>query len=158
MVHKGMEREQYSLGMGDRFGREGSAQLRALQAARDQGVSVTPVWNKSNREHSIIGTSPEDTRSAADSAVKACGWEGAYYVDADHIGTATVEGFVGPSDFFTIDVADFIGRPPDPDASARFFKGMAHLKGPLQRSGDPASDRGYRGPAPSGGSILPRRD
>jgi hypothetical protein len=129
MVLKGMEREQYSLGIGDRFGREGAAQLRALQAARDLGVPVTPVWNKSNREHTIIGTSPEDTRREADAAVRASGWDGVYYVDADHIGSATVERFVGASDFFTIDVAEFIGRAPEQEAAARFLKGMGRLKG-----------------------------
>jgi len=129
MTPKGMEREQYSLGMGDRFGREGAAQLRALLVARDLGVQVTPVWNKSNREHTIIGTLPEDTRRAAEAAVKACAWDNVYYVDADHIGIATVERYVGVSDFFTIDVADFIGRAPDQEAAARFLKGMASLKG-----------------------------
>ena len=100
-----MPLERYSLGIGDRFGREGQAQLRALDAARRRGVRITPVWNKSNREHTIIGTTPEDTRRSADAAVRAAGWTDAYYVDADHIGLATVDRFVGACDFFTIDVA-----------------------------------------------------
>lgn len=33
--------------------------------------SVIPVWNKSNREHVIIGSNPEATRHAADAAVEA---------------------------------------------------------------------------------------
>jgi len=135
MADNGMTREQYSIGIGDRFGREGVAQLRALQAALDRGVSITPVWNKSNREHTIIGTSPNDTRRAADGAVKNAEWRGAYYVDADHVGIATVDRFLAASDFFTIDVADFIGRAPESDAVARFLKGMAHLKGTLRVSG-----------------------
>jgi len=32
-------------------------------------------------------------------------------VDADHIRLETVDRFIGPSDFFTIDVADSIGKP-----------------------------------------------
>ena len=54
-----MALEKYSIGIGDRFGREGQAQLRALETARRRGASITPVWNKSNREHKIIGTTPE---------------------------------------------------------------------------------------------------
>jgi len=70
-----MNLEKYSLGIGDRFGREGTAQLRALQAAADRGVKITPVWNKSHREHIIIGTMPADTRRRADEAVRACCWK-----------------------------------------------------------------------------------
>ena len=51
-----MELARYSIGVGDRFGRQGAAQLRALAAAAVEGIEVVPVWNKSNREHGIIGT------------------------------------------------------------------------------------------------------
>jgi hypothetical protein len=100
----------YSFGTGDRFGRQGKALLAAIIKARQEGVSITPVWNKSHREHSIIGTKPADTRREADEAVRACGWDGAYFVDADHIGLNTVDRFIKSSDFFTLDVADFIAR------------------------------------------------
>ncbi|GAH66083.1 unnamed protein product, partial [marine sediment metagenome] len=71
------------------------------------------VWNKSAREHSIIGTRPSDTRREADEAVRACVWDGPYFVDADHIGLDNVDEFIETSDFFTLDVADFIGKPAD---------------------------------------------
>lgn len=102
---------KYSIGIGDRFGRQGRAQLAALVKAAGQGVEITPAWNKSNREHTIIGTRPADVRHEADAAVKACGWKGPYFVDADHIGLGNVDGFMDTSDFFTLDVADFVGRP-----------------------------------------------
>lgn len=101
---------KYSMGVGDRFGRQGKAQLAALMKAAQQGVGITPVWNKSNREHTIIGTQPADVRKEADAAVKAVGWKGPYYVDADHIGLGNVDRFMDASDFFTLDVADFVGR------------------------------------------------
>src|SRR3972149_11286007 len=109
-----MELEKYSIGVGDRFGMEGEAQVRALQEAEAMGVRVVPVWNKSNREHSIIGTNPQDARKEAEEAVQRCGWKHPYYVDADHIGLATVDRFLESSDFFTIDVADYIGKPSPP--------------------------------------------
>jgi tagaturonate epimerase len=90
------------------------------------------VWNKSYREHSIIGTSPDDTRQAANDAVQTCGWQGSYYVDADHIGLKNVTRFLGSSNFFTIDVADFIGETASAQASAVFLRAMAHLKGSLR--------------------------
>jgi hypothetical protein len=111
---------RYSLGVGDRFGLEARAQLRSLKMALDRGVEVTPVWNKSNREHSIIGTEPMSVRQAADRAVKDEGWKLPYFIDADHIGLKTVDRFLDASDFFTIDVADFIGKPV-PDADTKVF-------------------------------------
>jgi len=104
---------KYSFGIGDRFCHQGKAQLVAMIRAAEQGITITPVWNKSNREHTIIGTEPADTRKEADDAAAACGWEGQYFVDADHIGLGNVDKFVEPSDFFTLDVADFIAQPAD---------------------------------------------
>lgn len=133
-----MQLGKYSIGIGDRFGREGAAQLRALQRAAAAGVTVVPVWNKSNREHSIIGTAPGDARREADEAVRACNWQSAYFVDADHIGLATVDRFIAASDFFTIDVADAIGTPASPAALASFVAAMVPYVGtlhiPLMRS------------------------
>src|SRR5882757_5388833 len=104
---------KFSFGMGDRFGHQGRAQLRACMLATELGADVVPVWNKSNREHSFIGTEPASLRAEADAAVKALGWKKAYHVDADHIRLETVDRFIAPSDFFTIDVADSIGKPAD---------------------------------------------
>ena len=111
----------FSMGVGDRFGHQGRAQLRALRRAKEVfGVEVVPVWNKSNREHQIIGTRAEGARAAADAAVKAEGYAGPYFVDADHIVLKTVDAFVAPCDFFTLDVADFVGQPPAEDALKAF--------------------------------------
>src|SRR5476651_1693333 len=96
--------------MGDRFAHQGKAQLRACVMATGLGAEVVPVWNKSNREHSFIGTEPSSLRAEADAAVKALGWKKTYHVDADHIRIETVDRFIAPSDFFTIDVADSIGK------------------------------------------------
>src|ERR1700744_269847 len=102
---------KFSFGMGDRFGHQGKAQLQACVLATELGAEVVPVWNKSNREHSFIGTEPSSLRAEADAAVKALGWKKSYHVDADHIRLETVDRFIEPSDFFTIDVADSIGKP-----------------------------------------------
>ncbi len=100
---------KYSMGVGDRFAKEGKAQLQAIKKAEEQGVVVAPVWNKSNREHEIIGSLPIHTRLEADEAVSELDWTHDYYVDADHIGRGNVGKFMAHCDFFTIDVADFIG-------------------------------------------------
>jgi hypothetical protein len=121
--------EKYSLGIGDRFGYEGVAQLRALQMAEKQGVQIVPVWNKSNREHLIIGSSPEDSRREADEAVRSCGWNHPHYVDADHIGLSTVDSFIESCDFFTIDVAECIGVSPDSASVSAFLRAMEKYKG-----------------------------
>lgn len=106
---------KYSIGIGDRFGFQGQAQLQALLQARERGVEVTPVWNKSHREHTIVGTAPAAVRCEADAATAALGWGADYFVDADHIGLKNVDLFVAASDFFTLDVADFIGQPASED-------------------------------------------
>jgi hypothetical protein len=130
-----MQIEKYSLGIGDRFGRQGLAQLRAVQLAERAGVVVVPVWNKSFREHSLIGTKPEDVRAEADAAVRRGGWKHPYHVDADHVGLKTVEGFLAASDFYTLDVADFIGQPADDGAIAAFVRDLAPFRGTLRIPG-----------------------
>jgi hypothetical protein len=126
---------KYSFGIGDRFCHQGKAQLSALMKAKQQGLDITPVWNKSNREHTIIGTSPADTRKEADEAVKACGWEGPYFVDADHIGLANVDAFIESSDFFTLDVADFITQTADKAAIDAFVRKHKKYVGSLAIDG-----------------------
>src|SRR5437899_5388808 len=123
--------ERYSLGVGDRFARQASAQLRACLLASRDGAEVIPVWNKSNREHVTIGSEPASTRSAADAAVKSLGWHKPYHVDADHIRLETVDRFIPHSDFYTIDVADWIGKPADPNAVKSFVERHAELVGQI---------------------------
>lgn len=102
---------KYSFGIGDRFAHEGVNQLKALIRAEEQfGVHFVPVWNKSNREHQIVGTEPMETRREADEAVAALNYKDQYFVDADHINMNNVDRFIDASDFFTIDVADYIGK------------------------------------------------
>ena len=112
--------EKFSFGVGDRFAHQAVAQLRACVLASRHGVEVIPVWNKSNREHVIIGSEPASTRAAADAAVKKLGWRKPYHIDADHIRLETVDRFLPCSDFYTIDVADWLGKPADPKALATF--------------------------------------
>lgn len=102
---------KYSFGIGDRFAHEGVNQLKALlKVEQEYGVHFVPVWNKSNREHTIIGTVPMETREEADAAVAALGYKDQYFVDADHINLNNVDKFIDACDFFTIDVADYIGK------------------------------------------------
>jgi len=101
---------KFSFGMGDRFGQQGRFQLDACLRAVKLGAEVVPVWNKSNREHNLLGTEPSQVRAEADAAVQALGWKTPYHVDADHIRLDTVDRFIPHSDFFTIDVADSIGK------------------------------------------------
>jgi hypothetical protein len=120
MATKSLRLPKYSIGVGDRFALQGQAQLRACVAALRQGVEVIPAWNKSNREHHIIGSEPWQTRRAAKAAVEAVEWAPPYFLDADHIGLETVDRFIEPCDFFTIDVAEKIGIPADQDSVKRF--------------------------------------
>ncbi len=126
-----MKIQKYTFGMGDRFAHQGPAQLAAVVAAQQQGIDVYPTWNKSNREHSIIGSTPDTVRAEADAAVQAAGWGSDYYVDADHINLKTVDGFIAGSNFFTLDVAEQVGQAADPEAVARFKQAAAAYVGDL---------------------------
>src|SRR3954453_836304 len=126
---------KYSVGVGDRFAHEAKAQLQAFILAAEKGVDIAPVWNKSNREHNIIGSEPSSARAAADEAVKALGGKKPYYADADHINLKTVDRFVQPCDFFTIDVAESIGKPADPEAVQAFVDRHPELIGEVNIPG-----------------------
>jgi hypothetical protein len=127
--------EKFSFGVGDRFGRQAEAQLRACMMAAQHGAEIIPVWNKSNREHTIIGSAPSDVRNAADRAIGNLGWRNAYHVDADHIRLETVDRFISPSDFYTIDVADSIGKPADYRAVKEFADRHGELAGKIEIPG-----------------------
>ncbi|MEI7828296.1 MAG: tagaturonate epimerase family protein [Prolixibacteraceae bacterium] len=122
---------KYSFGIGDRFAHQGNAQLRAMLKAQKAGVEVTPVWNKSNREHMYVHSSPSDTRKEADMAVKELGYKGDYCVDADHINLGNVEGFIVSSDFFTLDVASKIGIASREEEVDLFIKSCSAYTGQL---------------------------
>ncbi len=127
--------EKYSIGVGDRFAHQAKAQLRACQLAGERGIDVVPVWNKSFREHSIVGSAPGSVREAADRAVGELGWARPYHVDADHINLDTVEGFLAASDFFTLDVASAIGRPVPAEEIDAFLARHPELIGQIEIEG-----------------------
>jgi hypothetical protein len=120
---------KFSFGMGDRFGLQGRAQLQACLLATESGAEFIPVWNKSNREHTFVGSHPADTRAEADASVAALGWKKPYHVDADHIRLDTVDRFIPHSDFFTIDVAESIGQPPAAELVKSFVERHPELNG-----------------------------
>jgi hypothetical protein len=121
--------------VGDRFAHQAKAQLEACVLAGKAGVEVIPVWNKSNREHTIIGSEPASARAAADAAVKALGWTKQYFCDADHINLSTVERFLTPCDFYTIDVADYIGKPAQQSDIDSFVARHSDLLGEIRLEG-----------------------
>jgi len=126
---------KYSIGVGDRFAHQAKAQLEACIMAADAGVEVAPVWNKSNREHNIIGSEPSQTRAAADEAVKELHWTKPYFLDADHINLKTVDRFLAPCDFYTLDVADLIAKPAAAADVDAFVKRHAELQGDVRIPG-----------------------
>jgi hypothetical protein len=99
------------------------------------GIEVAPVWNKSNREHTFIGSEPQSVFDAAQAAVKALGWNKGWHVDADHIRMETVDRFMACSDFFTIDVADSIGKPAAPSDVQAFVARHPELVGTVDIAG-----------------------
>ncbi len=126
---------RFSIGVGDRFAHQAPAQLRACIQAAEAGTVVVPVWNKSNREHTIIGSEPAETRAAADAAVRRLQWNRPYFCDADHINLRTVDRFLEPCNFFTIDVADQIGKAAAQAELDAFVRRRAGLIGRMELPG-----------------------
>jgi hypothetical protein len=126
---------KFTIGVGDRFGHQAKAQLKACILAGNSGVDVIPVWNKSNREHTIIGSEPSSVRGAAAAAVKQLGWTLPWFCDADHINLKTVDRFLDSCDFFTIDVADSIGKAAEPSSIDAFVKRHPELGGEIWLAG-----------------------
>jgi hypothetical protein len=140
-----MQLEKFSLGVGDRFAHQAKAQLSACVCAAARGAAIVPVWNKSNREHLIIGSEPSTARTAADAAVRELDWRDSYYVDADHINLSTADRFLDPCDFFTIDVADSIGRAPSAGRAEAFLARHPELsESRLNNSGPRESESSLR--------------
>lgn len=123
--------EKFTIGVGDRFAHQAKAQLRAFQQLAKDGVEAVPVWNKSNREHTFVGSEPQSVYDAARDAVQALGWPHGWHVDADHIRIETVGRFLACSDFFTIDVADSIAKPAAAADVAAFVDRHAELIGSI---------------------------
>ena len=127
--------EKFSFGVGDRFAQQAKAQLKAFQILARDGVDVSPVWNKSNREHTFIGSEPQSVFDAAQEAVKTLNWKKPWHVDADHIRLETVDKYLASSDFFTIDVAESIGKPASAKDVKAFVQRHAELVGKLKIPG-----------------------
>ena len=123
--------DKFTFGVGDRFAHQAAPQLRAFQMLASQGVSVTPVWNKSNREHLIVGSDPAGTRAAAENAVNQLSWQSGFLLDADHINLDTVDRYLPHCDFYTIDVADDIGTPASPEEIEAFINRHPELVGTI---------------------------
>ncbi|MDZ4851191.1 MAG: tagaturonate epimerase family protein [Pirellulaceae bacterium] len=127
--------DRFSIGVGDRFAHQAKAQLRAFEMIAKDGFQVVPVWNKSNREHTFIGSEPQSVFDAGQRAVKELGWKNAWHVDADHIRLDTVDRFIPCSDFFTLDVADSIGKPASPSDVSAFVAKHPELVGTVKITG-----------------------
>ena len=127
--------EKYTIGVGDRFAHQAKAQLQACVQLANDGVDIVPVWNKSNREHDFIGSEPQSVFDAANAAVDSIGWDKGWHVDADHINMETVDKYLECSDFFTIDVADYIGQMPEENLIVDFIDRHPELIGSVYIEG-----------------------
>ena len=102
--------------------------------AQEAGAAVVPVWNKSHREHTTIGSQPSSVLAAAQRAVADLDWGAGWHIDADHINLGIVDQYLF-SDFFTIDVADAIGQPAAAEDVRAFIDRHPELVGDIQIEG-----------------------
>jgi hypothetical protein len=115
MSHHNLIIGKFSLGMGDRFAQEAEAQLHRLphgRATRRGRRARLEQVQPRTPDHRVGAAS---VRAAAEAAIKKLGWKSEWHIDADHIRLETVDRFMSASDFFTIDVADSIGKAAKPE-------------------------------------------
>lgn len=143
-MHATLSIGKHSFGVGDRFAHEAKAQLQAFILLRKRGIEVTPVWNKSEREHNTVGSEPGSVKVAANLAARELNWKHPYFVDADHIRLDNVNRYIQHCDFFTVDVADYIGRPGDTSNMGAFFDAHRELMGEVAVPGMEAPFRTTR--------------
>lgn len=117
-----MKLAKYSIGIGDRFGHQGKALLTAIMKAEEKGINITPVWNKSFREHQITGTTPISVLMEAKKAAKELKWKGDYFIDADHVNLNSIDIFLDSSNYFTLDVSDSLSKPYPEEKVKKFVK------------------------------------
>ncbi|MBT6463212.1 MAG: hypothetical protein HOK49_11815, partial [Opitutae bacterium] len=68
-------------------------------------------------------------------AIRELGWTQPFYIDADHINIDIVDGYTSCSNFFTIDVADSIGKPTDSNQLEAFLNRHPELIGSIEVDG-----------------------
>ena len=140
------------MGLGDRFSHQGDAQLSAvIKAGAVYGIEITPVWNKSNREHNIVHSEPADTRAEADAAVNKLKFQRPVFCRCRPYQLKYRRRFIHHSDFFTLDVADYIGKKAADTDIAGFVENHRHYCGTLR---SPASVRHSQSPKTVSGISL----
>ncbi len=83
--------ERFSIDVGDRFAHRAKAQFRAFQLLAQDGVEAVPVWSKSNREYTFIGSEPQSVFDAVlHVSFKLAAKAGARYLDLLKINEAIV--------------------------------------------------------------------
>src|SRR5882762_5960937 len=132
---------KYSIGVGDRFAHQAEAQLQACLRAAKQGVDVIPVWNKSNREHNIIGSEPASVRSAAqiegfahshpELSTRTAAKYLAAIAEAGRI-YRKIEAVKGPGNFIPEISMDETDSPQTPDELLVILAAISHEKIPIQ--------------------------
>ena len=104
-------------------------------STKEKGVDITPVWNKSFREHQIIGSTQLDVKAEAKNAVESLNWKNSYFIDADHINLDSVDLFIESSDFFTIDVAKHLNKKTDSNELNKYIHSCSDLVGEIKIPG-----------------------
>ncbi|MEM1136489.1 MAG: tagaturonate epimerase family protein, partial [Bacteroidota bacterium] len=102
--------DKYSFGFGDRFSLHREAFLLALKKVNEQGIEVTPIWNKSYYEYINIGDNITEVKEDIDHVTAKNPWCKKYYIDADHINIENVSSFIEDCNYFTIDVSAYIRK------------------------------------------------
>ena len=153
---------KYSLGVGDRFAHqargaaagvpEGSCARRRGRAGLEQ---VQP--RAQDHRHSQPAERPRGGRRGGARAAAGSGRTSSMPTTSR---LATVDRFLAPCDFFTLDVADFIGAPPAPgavDGVRRAASGAASARIAVAGIAEPSRDRRAEAAARTAAQVPGRR-
>ena len=158
MGSSNLKLSRYSIGTGDRFAHQAKAQLQACVQALEKGIEVD-----SGLEQIEPRTHHHWLRTSVGSAGCGRSGEGALTgtihisCDADHITLQTVSRFLSACDFYTIDVADFIGMPASPADIESFVKRHPELLGRIRLEGIDEHFRDHGGGVAGNCTEISRR-
>jgi len=136
MDHRDLKLGKYSVGIGDRFAHQAKAQLQACVQALASGVE-----SYSGMEQIEPRARHHRLPACLDAASRQCRRPGAQLeaavvsANADHITLQTFGRFLDACDYYTIDVAEFIGQPAPEGEIESFGNRSAKLLGRIRLDG-----------------------
>lgn len=113
---------KYSIGFNNSITHPEIAQLAAIQLATNNGIQITPVWNKTYTEHLQTKSTAAEFQNYIEESRKQANWKADYFIDSENITNENIEFFLPHCNYFTFSISDFISNKPTDDKINKLHK------------------------------------